>query len=79
VGWLEDPPPHDLRTVASRVAALVPSCCSVADAERATRLLPDAELHVLDCGHSPPFERPAEVNDLLRGLLDRVAQRTNGS
>ena len=51
----------------------------VADAERATRLLPDAELHVLDCGHSPPFERPAEVNDLLRGLLERVAQRTKGS
>lgn len=51
----------------------------VADAERAARLLPDAELHVLDCGHSPPFERPAEVNALLRGLLDRVAQRTNGS
>jgi pimeloyl-ACP methyl ester carboxylesterase len=51
----------------------------VADAERIARLLPDAQLHVLDCGHSPPFERPAEVRALLRDLLARVNQRTKGS
>ena len=40
-----------------------------------TRFVPQADIHVLDCGHWIQQERPAETNQLLLawlGTLDRV-------
>jgi pimeloyl-ACP methyl ester carboxylesterase len=36
-------------------------------------LLPDSELHWIDCcGHAPMMERPVEFNVLLRGFLEKI-------
>ncbi len=44
--------------------------------EQFEKLLPDAELHLLDqCGHAPMMERPAVFNDLLGKFLSRVYQK----
>jgi pimeloyl-ACP methyl ester carboxylesterase len=37
------------------------------------QLLPDSELHWIDCcGHAPMMERPVEFNVLLRGFLEKI-------
>lgn len=42
-------------------------------AERAARVMPDAVLHVVDGGHSPHLERPAEVLATIQEFLVRLA------
>jgi pimeloyl-ACP methyl ester carboxylesterase len=42
-------------------------------AERASRVMRDAALHVVDGGHSPHVERPAEVLAAIEDLLVRLA------
>jgi pimeloyl-ACP methyl ester carboxylesterase len=37
------------------------------------QLLPDSELHWIDCcGHAPMMEHPQEFNRLLKGFLDKI-------
>ncbi len=37
------------------------------------KLLPDSELHWIDCcGHAPMMEHPQEFNRLLKGFLDKI-------
>lgn len=41
-------------------------------AEEFRKLLPNAELHLIDrCGHAPMMEHPAEFNSILEGFLDK--------
>lgn len=42
-------------------------------AERAAQVMPDATLHVVDGGHSPHVERPAEVLAAIEEFLVRLA------
>jgi pimeloyl-ACP methyl ester carboxylesterase len=42
---------------------------TVEQAQAFARAIPGARLHLLDCGHSPVFERPAEVAAIVRGLV----------
>jgi pimeloyl-ACP methyl ester carboxylesterase len=42
-------------------------------AEEFNLLLPDAELHWIDCcGHAPMMEHPEEFNRLLKGFLNKI-------
>lgn len=41
---------------------------TVLQAQAFAALIPGATLHLLDTGHSPMFERPAEVAEIVRGL-----------
>ena len=42
----------------------------------AARLVPRAELHLLEAGHSPHVERPEEVRRIVTAFVDRLAPRS---